>query len=325
MANVIYIYRSTNSPWVRILFEGADLSPAVEMRILVPGREDIVLTTLADPDKLALDGLDTVLWNFEEYAECLPLGAIAVGAFWRLPGGGLREKLPVFTIRVGDEDDYFGTDPAAVQIPGLQGYGGWSAIISNVVSGSRVVQRIDDWIGGGGDMPPVGLYISPAGLTADIADATDVGGTLSPAAQAAAEAAVQAAADTALDRTATGQDRVATGNDRSTVEGIEAEINAQPIIVSGATYALLEINKNKMHHFTNAGGCVVTLPALSYDYRAFGRRMAAGDVSWVAGAGASVLASIPAGTKVSTQYGAVQFGVVLVDAAVRWVVEGPIA
>ena len=63
---------------------------------------------------------------------------------------------------------------------GDQGYDGWEPIYVNVVDGNRVVQKLLDYVGGGGVKPTanVGLYIAPTGYSATISEATDIrGGT----------------------------------------------------------------------------------------------------------------------------------------------------
>ncbi|MCF8861603.1 putative tail fiber protein [Agrobacterium phage OLIVR2] len=56
------------------------------------------------------------------------------------------------------------------------GQSSWTPIFANVISGARIVQQVINWIGGTGDKPTIGLYVSPDGLTADIALATNIRG-----------------------------------------------------------------------------------------------------------------------------------------------------
>jgi hypothetical protein len=61
-----------------------------------------------------------------------------------------------------------------------EGIDGWTAITANVVDGERVVQQTVDWVGGSGEKPATGDYISPLGLTGDISLATDIRGPVGP-------------------------------------------------------------------------------------------------------------------------------------------------
>jgi len=46
------------------------------------------------------------------------------------------------------------------------------------VDGGRKVQQVVGWEGGTGTVPATGLYVGPLGYVADIADATDLNGTI---------------------------------------------------------------------------------------------------------------------------------------------------
>ncbi|MCF3931840.1 hypothetical protein L1787_00245 [Acuticoccus sp. M5D2P5] len=84
---------------------------------------------------------------------------------------------------------------------GLAGWGGptslagnsWSPILAAEADGSRRVMKVADWIGGQGTKPATGLYIGPAGFTANIAEAADYRG-----AEGGATEAQGAKADTAV-------------------------------------------------------------------------------------------------------------------------------
>ncbi|WP_210211164.1 hypothetical protein [Borborobacter arsenicus] len=65
--------------------------------------------------------------------------------------------------------------PVGRSIRGPQGQSGWSPILTIEESGSSVVIRLVDWVGGTGDKPAgAGLYIGPGGLVADINDAQKI-------------------------------------------------------------------------------------------------------------------------------------------------------
>lgn len=74
-----------------------------------------------------------------------------------------------------------GIDGSAEGPQGDDGPVGWSPVIANVVvSSTRVVQRVTDWINlGGADpgtKPATGSYLSPTGFTPDISAATNIRG-----------------------------------------------------------------------------------------------------------------------------------------------------
>lgn len=58
---------------------------------------------------------------------------------------------------------------------GQQVTDGWTPLLAAVEDGERRVFQITDWIGGGGDKPPVGLYLGEHGLVPTPAEATDIG------------------------------------------------------------------------------------------------------------------------------------------------------
>ena len=60
---------------------------------------------------------------------------------------------------------------------GSDGANGWTAVLSNVIDGERVVQQVTGWTGGTGTPPSTGMYITSTGLTASIAEATDIRGS----------------------------------------------------------------------------------------------------------------------------------------------------
>ncbi len=59
----------------------------------------------------------------------------------------------------------------------LAEFGGWSPILAVVEDGERRVHQIVDWTGGAGTKPITGYYLSSAGLTLVITEATDVRGS----------------------------------------------------------------------------------------------------------------------------------------------------
>ena len=56
------------------------------------------------------------------------------------------------------------------------GDNGWTAIPALIADGERIVKRVIDWTGGGGDKPLTGQYVGETGLVDDIADAVNVRG-----------------------------------------------------------------------------------------------------------------------------------------------------
>lgn len=59
---------------------------------------------------------------------------------------------------------------------GADGQKGWSPVFAVAVDGARRVMKVADWVGGQGAKPAAGAYVGAAGLTADIAQATDMRG-----------------------------------------------------------------------------------------------------------------------------------------------------
>ena len=82
-----------------------------------------------------------------------------------------------FVTAVADAVDFRG--PAGPTGPGgadSAGYNGWSPILAGVANGERRVLRIVDWVGGEGDKPATGEYLSTSGLTSNPALATNFRG-----------------------------------------------------------------------------------------------------------------------------------------------------
>lgn len=61
---------------------------------------------------------------------------------------------------------------------GPRGYAGWSPVTTVIADGARRVQKVVDWVGGGGTKPDVNVYVGAAASTyvSDIADAADFRG-----------------------------------------------------------------------------------------------------------------------------------------------------
>jgi hypothetical protein len=94
--------------------------------------------------------------------------------------GGTGTKPSVLS---GGNPQYLGptglttTLASATDFRGLQGYDGWEPVLANEADGQRIVQKIVDWIGGGGTKPalPSPAYIGSTGYVA-LASATDIRG-----------------------------------------------------------------------------------------------------------------------------------------------------
>lgn len=80
-----------------------------------------------------------------------------------------------FVNAIEDATDIRG-GPGADGGAGNDGNNGWYPELANVVDGSRIVQRIADWHGGGGTKPATGQYVGESGFTSDIALAIDIRG-----------------------------------------------------------------------------------------------------------------------------------------------------
>lgn len=69
---------------------------------------------------------------------------------------------------------------------GAPGTQGWSPVVADEAYGDGgIVQRIVNWVGGTGVMPPVGGYIGPDGIVDDPADAVNIATAINEASQAA--------------------------------------------------------------------------------------------------------------------------------------------
>ena len=132
---------------------------------------------------------------------------------------------------------------------------------------------------------------------------------------------------TNADRGTTTSDRIAVAADRVDVDAIWASLTATPLVISGTTYTLQASDQLRELQFTNAAGCVVTLPnSPARGWRAFACRMpGAGEITWALGAGSTLVGTAPAGTKISQALGTVEFFVSAnAGAAAAWIVRGAI-
>jgi hypothetical protein len=85
----------------------------------------------------------------------------------------IKPKIVKLVVRSPGPQGPPGPSTVASSTPGPQG---WSPVIAVVEDGERRVQQIVGWTGGAGTAPSTGLYIGPAGLVGDIAQATDIRG-----------------------------------------------------------------------------------------------------------------------------------------------------
>lgn len=69
-----------------------------------------------------------------------------------------------------------GPQPSIELLNLLQGYRGWSPIVTAAADGDRSVLRVIDWTGGQGTKPTVLGYLSSGGLVETAAAATDIRG-----------------------------------------------------------------------------------------------------------------------------------------------------
>ena len=67
-------------------------------------------------------------------------------------------------------------DVGATGANGQQGFIGWSPVLAVVSDSARRVVKITDWTGGIGTKPPINVYLTTTGTTADISLATDIRG-----------------------------------------------------------------------------------------------------------------------------------------------------
>lgn len=61
---------------------------------------------------------------------------------------------------------------------GTAGTNGWSPVLAVITDGDRRVLQVYDWVGGTGSKPATGSYIGSTGLTAVLASAVDVRGSI---------------------------------------------------------------------------------------------------------------------------------------------------
>ena len=71
---------------------------------------------------------------------------------------------------------------------GAAGANGWSPVLSVITDGARRVLQVYDWVGGTGSKPAAGSYIGASGLTAVLASAVDVRGSVGATGAAGADA-----------------------------------------------------------------------------------------------------------------------------------------
>ena len=73
---------------------------------------------------------------------------------------------------------YFAADGEGVK--GDPGFNGWTPVISIVNTSFGKVQKVTDWIGGGGTKPPVPQYVGSNGFVVNAEDAVNVRGPQGP-------------------------------------------------------------------------------------------------------------------------------------------------
>lgn len=75
---------------------------------------------------------------------------------------------------------------------GAAGLNGWTPVAASdlATAAPKILLKVVDWAGGGGDKPTVGMWVGVGGFVTDPADATDFGGASTAAAIAALNAAV---------------------------------------------------------------------------------------------------------------------------------------
>ncbi|PZQ82651.1 MAG: hypothetical protein DI549_10745 [Ancylobacter novellus] len=292
------------------------------------------------------DGLDLVGSNLlrfypsPEMIESLPLGQNTAGDVFRHIEGR-REKIGSCTIEVLGAGKYKGATQLVVLGPVLQGpppwvhRGPWApgtypAKSSTSHNGSTWLTLVetDDEPGVGADWE---VLLNGTGAAADRAAAAAsaaAAGTAAGIATGAAGTAVGAAEMTAQDRVATGEDRVATGQDRAAVgtdkAAVEAYYNkivAAPKTIAAATYTLLLDDIGRVLRFTNAAGCVLTLPAAIAAVPGWWvpLRRTAGPVTWMAEVGSAIKPDSAVTAGISGQWTTVTLSV---DSAGVWLIEG---
>lgn len=165
----VTVSRGTNDPdWVWT-FNGVDLTgSSIVMTATWPGGSLVQSTDLS---QLIIDG-ETLTWDLSStVASSIPLGKLTTYRTLRTMGGETSEiDAGYITVTAGPTS---GTGAgASVQVPGIQGYPGWTPIYSAEPYLTSVVLRVIDWTGGGGEKPPMGLYLGPDGFVEDVGDAT---------------------------------------------------------------------------------------------------------------------------------------------------------
>ncbi|PZP16499.1 MAG: hypothetical protein DI607_07185, partial [Sphingomonas hengshuiensis] len=273
---VITLYRGEIAPEVVLEIPGAVLDGSV-VDLEISGQPigaPQVGFVLSTGDGLDLIGSNLLrFYPTAEMVEILPLGQnTAVDVFRRIDGR--REKIGSATIEMMGAGKYKGASQLVVLGPVLQGpppwvhRGAWAPGTYSVKSSTShngstwlTLVETDEEPGTGTDWD---VLLDGTGAAADRAAAAasaSAAGTAAGVATGAAGAAVDAAEMTALDRVATGQDRTAVATDKAAVEGYYNKIVAAPKTISAATYTLLVDDIARVLRFTNATGCVLTLPA----------------------------------------------------------------
>lgn len=340
-ASTIYLHRETNAPSVPLVFVGASL-PGSEVEIVLtpkPTGVTVRLSTMAG-DIVIIDNERLILTYDEALVAALPLGLCTTWDAYQI-NGEVRRHLRGGMVKVLGAGESAPGGDVTVQVPGLPGpppwvhRGAWApgtypAKSSTSHNGSTWLTLVetDDEPDEGTDWEVLLDGSDAAADRAAAAASAAAAGDAAGVATGAAGAAVYAAEMTAQDRVATGDDRVATGQDRAAVSTDKAAVGAYydkivaaPKTISAAAYTLLLDDIGRVLRFTNAGGCVLTLPAAIAAVPGWWAplRRIGGPVTWSAEVGSVIKPDSAASAGISGQWTTVTLSV---DSAGVWLIEG---
>lgn len=304
-ATIIKLHRKTNAPTRRLVFEGFDLTGSAVLIEVTPDNGPSVTVSTATGE-LTLDGTDAVIWSYDEaFVAALPLGLRTRWDLYRTIDGK-TDKLTAGMLQVLGPGEIDAGGDVVVHVPGPQGPKGDKG------------DKGDD-----GSLSEEGLAAAQAAIDAAAAAGLGAAATAADRAQTGLDRAATGAdrTQTGLDRVAAGQDRTAVATDKTAVEGYYNKIVAAPKTISAATYTLLVDDIGRVLRFTNATGCVLTLPAAIAGVPGWWAplRRLGGPVTWVAEAGSAVKPDSAATAGIAGQWTTVTLSV---DSAGVWLIEG---
>lgn len=234
----------TSGPAIILSFPGVDLTGyALQMRvwwrggaITLEAGAGLTLSVTTDADVPT----SRVTWLYDrEISNSLPLGSVSgYDLFATAPGMPEdRRKIAAGGINVDGPGRLSLVSGEVVELLGLQGPRGWSAVYGTPTYGTSVVLQVTDWTGGVGEKPAIGQYLGPAGWVDDVEDATLFASVASANAAVSAAAASAAAATTQAGNAATSATASATARTGSEAARAGSEAARDAAFINANVYA----------------------------------------------------------------------------------------